>query len=147
MKPIIEFIVYSLITGITLLISCKREISCEGFKENKKRPSATAGPGQVIILPTDSIFPDGSASGDPDGRITSFLWTKISGPASFTISNSSVSNSVVKNLGRGVYQFELKITDMGGLFGSSANRFYCLEQEEMNILQSTISGSDSIKIL
>jgi len=85
----------------------------------------------VITLPTDSISLDGSASGDPDGSINSFFWTMISGPASFTISNSSVSNPVVKNLVRGIYQFELKITDIGGLFGSSVNRFYCLEQEEM----------------
>ena len=46
-------------------------------------PTAIAGPDQVITLPTDSISLDGSASSDPDGTISEWLWTKIEGPASF----------------------------------------------------------------
>ena len=51
-----------------------------------KPPTAIAGPDQVITLPTDSISLDGRASSDPDGTISEWLWTKISGPASFVIS-------------------------------------------------------------
>ena len=72
-----------LLTGIFL--SCKKERSCEGCKENNKPPTAVAGPDQVITLPTDSVSLDGSASNDPDGTISEWLWTKISGPASFAI--------------------------------------------------------------
>jgi hypothetical protein len=102
-------ILSSLLTGIFL--SCKKEKSCEGCRENNKPPIAIAGPDQVITLPTDSISLDGSASNDPDGTISEWRWTKISGPASVIINNSSASKSVVRNLVKGTYQFESKITD------------------------------------
>jgi hypothetical protein len=77
------FILSTLLTGI--FISCKKEKSCESCKENNKPPIALAGPDQVITLPTDSISLDGSASNDPGGKISEWLWKKISGPSSFTI--------------------------------------------------------------
>ena len=71
-----------------ICISCKKETSCESYKENNKPPIAIAGPDQMITLPTDSISLDGSASNDPDGTISDpiaigWLWKKIEGPASF----------------------------------------------------------------
>ena len=89
---------------------CKREISCENCIQNKP-PIAIAGPDQVITLPTDSISLDGSNSKDPDGTISEWLWQKISGPASFDIKNSSTAKTTVKDLSKGIYQFELKVTD------------------------------------
>ena len=80
-----------------------------------KPPIAIAGPDQVITLPTDSVSLDGSASSDPDGKISEWLWTKISGPASFNIIKPSDSTTKVKTLVAGTYQFELKVTDNGGL--------------------------------
>ncbi len=96
---------------ILVNVSCKKENSCEGCKEINQPPIAIAGPDQVITLPTDSVSLDGSASNDPDGRISVWLWKKISGPASFDITNSSSQKTVVKNLEKGVYQIELKVTD------------------------------------
>lgn len=46
---------------------------------------ANAGPDQIIILPTDSVSLDGSVPNVPDGIISSFFRTKISGPACFCI--------------------------------------------------------------
>ena len=56
--------------------------------EGNKPPIAVAGSDQVITLPTDSALLDGSASSDPDGKISDpiaigWRWEKISGPASF----------------------------------------------------------------
>src|SRR5690349_14213390 len=106
-------IVFVLLTLVN--ISCKKERSCEGCKENNKPPIAIAGLDQVITLPTDSVLLDGRNSSDPDGTISEWLWKKISGPASFNINNSSSSTPDVKDLVQGVYQFELKVTDNGGL--------------------------------
>jgi Tol biopolymer transport system component len=100
---------------ITTFFSCKKEKSCEGCKENNKPPTAIAGPDQVITLPADSILLDGTASSDPDGTISEWLWTKISGPASFDLISNTSALTIVKNLVVGVYFFELKITDNGGL--------------------------------
>ena len=73
------------------ILSCKKETSCEGCAtKSNKPPIAIAGPDQVVTLPTDSVSLDGSSSSDPDGRISEWLWTKISGPVSFNIDNKDV---------------------------------------------------------
>jgi len=36
----------------------------------------------MITLPTDCVLLDDRTSIDPDGSISSYIWTKISGPAS-----------------------------------------------------------------
>jgi len=83
--------------GTIVFSSCQKELSCEECKDKNKSPIAIAGPDQVITLPTDSISLDGSASSDPDGTIREWLWTKISGPASFNIDNTvSASFSRIK---------------------------------------------------
>jgi len=113
---IAKFILMLFVVSTLFNISCKKEESCEGCKENNKPPIAIAGPDQVITLPADSVSLDGSSSSDPDGTISEWLWKKISGPASFDIRNSSNEKTVVKNLAIGIYQFELKVTDDKGLF-------------------------------
>ncbi|HWJ91554.1 MAG TPA: T9SS type A sorting domain-containing protein, partial [Flavisolibacter sp.] len=51
---------------------------------------------------------------DPDGSISAYLWTKISGPATFNIVNAASAQTTVQNLTPGTYQFELKATDNNG---------------------------------
>jgi len=109
MKKVLHFIVL-MITTTGIFFSCEKESSCEGCKGNKP-PIAVAGPDQVITLPADSISLDGSASNDPDGKISEWLWTKISGPASFAIANATSAKTLVKNLAAGAYKFELTVTD------------------------------------
>jgi len=105
----------SLLLTIGWFISCKKEYSCEGCLQNNLPPVAVAGPDQILTLPTDSILFDGSSSKDPDGKITEWLWTKISGPSTFAIVAKSSAKTRVRNLVAGVYQFELRVTDNGGL--------------------------------
>ena len=113
-----SFLFLSAFTCVSTIIfvSCKKETACEECINGSKPPIAIAGPDQGITLPTDSISLDGSASNDPDGTISEWLWKKISGPASFNIRASSMSKTNVSNLVAGIYQFELKVTDAGGLF-------------------------------
>jgi hypothetical protein len=61
MKKILLSVLILSHTGAVVLISCKKEKSCEGCRENNKAPTAIAGPDQVITLPTDSISLDGSS--------------------------------------------------------------------------------------
>jgi major membrane immunogen (membrane-anchored lipoprotein) len=76
-------------------------------------PTANAGTNQTMTLPIDTISLSGSGS-DVDGTISSYLWTKISGPSSGTINNANSTSAVVNNLSEGVYLFELKVTDDKG---------------------------------
>jgi hypothetical protein len=62
------------------------------------------------------------ASSDPDGNISNYLWTKISGPVSFNIIKPSDSITKVKSLVAGTYLFELKVTDNGGLSAKDTMR-------------------------
>ena len=96
-KLFLSYLILSIIAG-GICISCKKERSCEDCKENNKPPIAIAGLDQVITLPTDSILLDGSSSNDPDGTISEWLWTKISGPASFVIIKPNDSTTAVKTL-------------------------------------------------
>jgi len=79
-------------------------------------PTANAGADQTITLPTSTVSLSGSGS-DADGTISSYSWTKLSGPVSGTITNSSSAATTVTALAQGTYQFQLKVTDNGGATG------------------------------
>jgi hypothetical protein len=79
-------------------------------------PTANSGTDQTITLPTNSVTLSGTGK-DNDGTISSYQWTKISGPSSGSIDNSNSANTTVSNLEEGVYQFELKVTDNDGAAG------------------------------
>uniref|UniRef100_UPI0012641436 PKD domain-containing protein n=1 Tax=Agriterribacter humi TaxID=1104781 RepID=UPI0012641436 len=77
-------------------------------------PVANAGISQEITLPANSVTLDGTKSTAPAGTISSYVWTKVSGPSNGTISSPSTSKTTVTNLAEGTYQFQLKITDNEG---------------------------------
>ncbi|WP_462248495.1 PKD domain-containing protein [Ferruginibacter sp.] len=80
-------------------------------------PTADAGPDQSISFPTTLVSVAGSGS-DPDGTISSFLWTKISGPAGGVISNpSSALTDITGFVLSGIYRYELRVTDNNGAIG------------------------------
>jgi hypothetical protein len=77
-------------------------------------PVANAGADQGIVLPTSSVTVNGSGSSDPDGTITDYLWTKISGPSTFTITTPTSVSTSITGLVLGVYVFRLQVTDNEG---------------------------------
>jgi len=79
-------------------------------------PVAAAGIDRSITLPVNSLTLNGSGT-DPDGSIASYQWTKIAGPATFTIVTPTQAQTVINNLVQGVYQFELRVTDNLGAIG------------------------------
>jgi dipeptidyl aminopeptidase/acylaminoacyl peptidase len=109
----LTFITLSLLVVVGLL-SCKKEHSCEKCIGSNDPPVTNAGKDTSITLPVNNVMLDGSASTDPDNNIVSYAWTKISGPSSFNIVNVNAVQTQVSNLVKGVYQFELKVTDAGG---------------------------------
>ena len=73
-------------------------------------PSANAGFDQQLTLPVSSVHLYGNAA-DPNNNVASFLWTKISGPSSYSITTPSLASTTVTGLVQGIYQFQLKVTD------------------------------------
>jgi len=112
-----------------VVASCKKEstgstgstVSLPPVTTNKP-PIANAGTGQTIILPTDSTELIGSGT-DPDGSIVNYSWSKISGP-SFSIVHPNNAVTEINNLVIGVYVFELKVTDNGGLSARDTMRVF-----------------------
>ena len=79
-------------------------------------PIANAGANINITLPANSTTLSGSGT-DADGTVTSYQWTKISGPSQFTIVSPAAAKTTVNNLAQGIYKFQLTVTDNDGATG------------------------------
>lgn len=76
-------------------------------------PVVDAGPAQNITLPSNTVQLSGTAS-DPDGSITTYAWTKVSGPAQGSFSSTAIANPTFSNLASGTYKLRLTVTDNRG---------------------------------
>jgi len=144
MKLQLKFTACILMVWIFVFVSCEKEYSYELCADKNKLPVALAGPDQVITLPIDSVLLDGNASSDPDGRISEWLWKKISGPASFIINNSSAAKTVAKNLAEGIYLFELKVTDNGGFYAEDTVQIIVNNSMQSNRPPVANAGTDQL---
>lgn len=79
--------------------------------QTNKAPVANAGPDVTITLPTNTASLNGSASKDPDGKITKYAWKKISGPAAGTFTQNNVAVTTATGLAQGIYIMALTVTD------------------------------------
>lgn len=73
----------------------------------------SAGSPQNIQLPVDQVTLSGSAT-DNDGSVSSFSWSKHSGPETYTISSPGTVTTDVTGLVAGTYVFRLVATDNQG---------------------------------
>jgi len=81
---------------------------------NNASPLAIAGNDIYLTSPVNSTTINGVQSNDPDGTISSYLWTRISGPTQCTFSNANAASTDISNLSEGLYSFELAVTDNVG---------------------------------
>ncbi|MGN6490615.1 MAG: PKD domain-containing protein [Agriterribacter sp.] len=79
-----------------------------------KRLVAKAGKDTSITLPANSVTLTGKAT-VRQGRIDSVRWSKVAGPATFTITSPTSYSTTVSGLVAGTYQFELKVAHSDGL--------------------------------
>ncbi|HTE25988.1 PKD domain-containing protein [Flavitalea sp.] len=84
---------------------------------SNKLPTANAGSDKNITLPTNNVTLNGSGA-DADGTITSYSWSKVSGPAQFTLANSAIASPVISNLITGTYTFKLTVKDNNNVTAS-----------------------------
>ncbi len=81
-------------------------------------PVANAGADKHLVLPVNTVSLDGSASASAGAGALSYVWTKVSGPASFSITGDSTATPALGNLAEGVYQLKLTVTNSAGNTGS-----------------------------
>jgi len=72
-------------------------------------PTATCNPNISITLPTNSCTLTGMGTGT--ATPLSYQWTKLTGPATFTITTPTATSSTFTNLIAGTYTLEYKVTD------------------------------------
>lgn len=106
-----------------------------------KPPVANAGSDQVINLPINFTTLSGSGI-DPDGSISSYAWSKLSGPATGAIANPEYATATVNNLLKGVYQFCLTITDEEGAIAKDTVQVYVNAAAIVNQKPNASAGND-----
>lgn len=78
-------------------------------------PVASAGADQSIPVSWKYMpYLNGTTSKDADGWITSYKWTKVSGPSSYWFDNANSAKTKANGLVAGTYVFRLTVTDNKG---------------------------------
>jgi Tol biopolymer transport system component len=78
-------------------------------------PVVWAGNDTTIILPANTIILNGVFT-DPENNIAAISWAKLAGPGTNSINAPNINPTTANNLVAGVYVFEFKVIDAGGLF-------------------------------
>jgi hypothetical protein len=91
-------------------------VNCAAAPVNNP-PVANAGSDVTITLPTSSAVLNGSGT-DIDGSVSSYKWSYVSGPASYTLGTPNASTTIISSLIEGSYKFKLTVTDNSGATAS-----------------------------
>jgi hypothetical protein len=105
-----------ILLSLFVFVSCNKGKT--PFKAGNHPPVAHAGEGQTIVLPVTDIFLNGVNSTDQENNIETYEWVQKAGPLYATFTTPNEAKTQVIGLVEGVYQFELKVTDAGGLVSS-----------------------------
>ena len=141
MKRLFQPIV--LLIPILLVISCKKEASPNNQTINSNNPSINTSPrvnaGKDITLksPVNSVILRGIAF-DDESNIASYEWTKIQGPAKYTFSTPHLPETIVSDLQKGTYVFELTVRDSMGLSAKDKVSVNVIEIQEIIVNPSEI---------
>jgi hypothetical protein len=109
-----------LAAGAIGLASCEKEAPATQITTTplppviNTAPKAYAGQDIWILVPTNSCTLSGSAI-DAETNVEKYLWKQVSGPLSCIIESTNSVQTKVSNLEKGTYEFELNVTDKGGL--------------------------------
>lgn len=94
------------------------------------QPVADAGENVVVIIPESTTTLDGSGSFDPGAEPLTYEWTQLYGPTVVTFSSNTLPNPTVSSLEKGVYQFNLKVTNSSH---SDTDEMYVIVSETASI--------------
>src|SRR5690606_36189441 len=96
--------------------SASDEITVSVNAASNNTPSVSAGDDKTLTLPTNSISISGNAS-DSDGSISSYKWTKSSGPDA-TLQDADKAQLKVSEMVEGSYIFKFTVKDNDGASAS-----------------------------
>ncbi len=121
---------YGLLISITTLLiisGCTEETLSNTPSPVITKPSnlsslSYAGGDIQVLLPTDFCWLSGVYNAPESITIENALWKKISGPSSYILENPNALRTKLSKLEKGIYEFELTITDNKGLTGKDIVR-------------------------
>ena len=102
-------------------------------------PTVNAGADQAITLPVSTATLTGSAA-DADGTISSYAWSKVSGPSGGNIVNTATASTGINALVAGIYVYSLKVTDNAG--GTATASIRITVNAVGNVLPTVNAGVD-----
>ena len=140
-------------------ISCKKEQTLLSPNPTvNTSPKADAGQEIIVIFPNSETELLGSYS-DAENNVKDFKWTKISGPGSYKLVNENAQSTRLEQLQKGVYQFELTVTDRNGLsdkdivkvivgeIPASPNEKILTDQKWTVLMLDAVGGPDTYNII
>jgi hypothetical protein len=89
---------------------------------------------------SSSVLLSGWASYDPEGKPVSYIWSYVSGPGSYSITDGSSYNATINNLVAGTYTFRLTVKDDLGQIASENVTF------TMNAMARTGLGRNDLSL-
>ena len=118
MKKII--ILLSVIIQVAGSMSCKKEDPVQVRNDHRLNtpPKVYTGPDILLFLPVNQTYLEGRYE-DAEGNVAMVNWEKISGPASYKLENKNALRTKLEQLEKGVYVFELSVTDRPGSSGKA----------------------------
>jgi hypothetical protein len=98
--------IFALVFLCSIFFSCKKDDT----PTPPQPPVASAGNDQTIQLPASSFTLSGSGT-TPQGAISDYVWTQVSGPNNAVVNNSSSATTSVSGFAAGTYVFRLEVTN------------------------------------
>lgn len=140
-KSISETLLFFCVAAL-FFFGCQKELHCPDCDSNLP-PVADAGTDSVLMFPADRLVLDGSGSYDSDGTIVLSGWQKLSGPEPIVISNGQDLTTETSAPAKGIYHFELTVTDNLGLTSKDTVKFTVREPGSSGSPPVAIAGRDS----
>ncbi|SEW40633.1 Por secretion system C-terminal sorting domain-containing protein [Chitinophaga sp. YR573] len=111
---------------------------------SNKAPVANAGADVTITQPQNNSDATGAASTDPDGTITSYKWTQVSGPSTASIVKpTAVATDLNQLTTVGTYVFRLTVTDNNGAT-STDDKSIIVKPNPANVLVANAGADQTI---
>lgn len=103
-------------------------------------PIARTEENRVVPLDGSSTELHGNVSTDPDGVIVSYLWRQVAGPSQAVLTGAQTAIASVSNLEKGIYVFELIVTDNDSASSSTTLKLMVGEHPSLSLFPNPVNG-------
>ena len=114
---------------------------CTSGGTQNQSPTVQAGSNRTIQLPDNDVTLTANAS-DPDGSISSYSWSKVSGPSA-ELSGRNKRSLQVNNMVEGTYEFRVTVRDNDGATASDNVKVFVKSESDP---EPPVSGSVTLSL-